>query len=112
MLTPPHSTPGSEPDRRSLLTSNALLLSIRLTQEDGIVPLILLLLMLNLSNSAVVLPHASGSPPDSLLLLRSKENTCPGPNAARRPGGRVPGVVVGQVCVCTSTRWREGLSSR
>lgn len=70
--------------------SKLLLLSIRLAQLFGMLPLNLLPLMLNLLNNAVLLPQESGKVPDNLLRLTSRAYTFPGANAATRPDGRVP----------------------
>ena len=90
MLTPPQSMPGSPPDSCRKLTSKLLLLSMRLAQLLGMVPLSMLLLMLNLLKSDVLLPQASGRVPDNRLRLRSSANTSPGAKVAKRLDGRVP----------------------
>jgi hypothetical protein len=83
--------------------SKLLLFSIRFAQLLGMEPLKALPLILNRSKSEVLFPQGSGRVPDSLLELRSKENTLPGGNAASRLGGSVP-VIHGSEACAVSTR--------
>jgi hypothetical protein len=85
-----HKAAGNCPDSCNLLMSKLLLLSIRFAQLLGMDPLNALPLMLKRSKSEVLFPQGSGRVPESLLELRSNENTLPGANAASRLGGRVP----------------------
>lgn len=98
-----HKAAGSCPDSCSLLMSKLLLLSIKFTQLLGIDPLNALPLTLKRSKSPVLFPQGSGRVPDSLLALKSSDNTLPGANAASRLGGSVP-VIHGSKTCAFSTR--------